>query len=105
MPQKVAIPAITYEQLSGARQHTLGGTDNMNPSSFRFTCWSDSYSEAEAVSSAVKGALDNYTGTVNNVTIQASHFDSDFDVIDRRAGVDVLNRHGKSMDFRIWYNE
>ena len=105
MPQKASLPAITYQQTGGARNHTLEGTDNMTPSVWRFNCWSETYSEAETVAQTVKAALDDYTGTASGVTIQNAHYESDTDLLEQRAGTDQLTRFGKGINFNVWYNE
>jgi len=99
------MPAITYQQVSGRRNHTLDGTDTMTPYGLRITCWAEGYSQAELVSVAVMGALNDYTGTVNDLTIQEIHLDTDSDVIERAAGKDLLTRFGKDMYLNVWFNE
>lgn len=105
IPQGATLPAVTYTQIKGNRIHTIPEPDDMVRSSFKISCWATTYSAAESLSSAVADALDNYTGTVGNVVIQAAHFDTDLDVVAQRAGADQLLRHGKDMNFNIWFNE
>jgi len=105
VPQGVAMPAITYQRIVAVRAHTIGSTDNMVPATYQINCWAETYGGARALSEVVRVALNNYTGTVNSVVIQAVQLNDEDDIPESIAGDDVLNRYGKRLDFKVWFNE
>ena len=64
MPQDVALPAVTYQKISGERMHTLQTDPGVASPRFQFNCWGSSYSSAKAVAVKVKDALKDFTGTL-----------------------------------------
>ena len=56
------------------------------------------------MSEAVRGALNNYTGTFEDVNIRAVQIQDEDDIPEAIAGEEVLDRYGKRLDFRIWYD-
>lgn len=105
VPQGASMPAITYQRIVGVRDHVLDGTTEMAEAVYQINCWSDEYSETRDLADAVRGALDDYEGTVGGVVIQNIHLEDEDDLSDRIPGVDVLNRHAKRLDFTVWFNE
>lgn len=105
VPQNALIPAITYQQLSGTRDHTLTDSVDMVPSSWQLNCWEENMPDARSLANAVRVALDNYSGTKSSTVIQCIHLDDEGDILERKPGSDVITRFGKRLDFRIWFNE
>ena len=105
IPQNTALSAVYYTQTAGPRQHTLGSSDNMVPSSWAFTVVGTTYAELRTISDAVRLILDSFSGPVGSVVIQCSHLMDENDITDIRPGTDKLRRYTKAMDFDIWYNE
>lgn len=105
VPQNTSVPAIVYIQVSGIRNHTLSGTDDMVYSRWQFTVIADTYAQLRNLSDAVRTALDNLDNTVGSVVVQCGHFIDESDGIDTTAGVDVLRRYTKIIEGYIWYNE
>lgn len=105
VPQGMAVPAITYQQLSGLKGHTLVDSVNMRESLWQINCWATSTLSSRTLADAVRGALDNFSGTKNSVVIQCIHLEDEDDLIERKPGTDVVTRNGKRLDFRIWFNE
>jgi len=105
VPQNANIPAITYQNIVSPRVHTLGGVDDMVPALYQLNCWAETMRGARELSEAVRDALNNYSGTVRGVVIQATQIVDEDDMPEALAGDDVLNRYGKRLDFKIFYNE
>ena len=105
VPQNATIPAITYQNIVSPRVHTLGSVDDMVPALYQLNCWAETMEGARALSEAVRGALNNYSGTVGGVVIQAVHITDEDDMPAMLAGDDVLERYGKRLDFKVWFNE
>ena len=106
VPQGVAMPAVSYEQLPSRRDDTLGGPTGLVQSQWEFTCWSDLYSQARAVADALRQAVAGFSGTVVGVVIQAIMAPSDeHDVPANPAGKNVARRYGKVLNLEIWFCE
>ena len=105
VPQGAAMPAVTYQRIVAPRVHTLTNNDGMVPSTYQINCWADTMEGARELSEAVRPALNNYSGTVNGVVIQAVQISDEDDMPENIAGTDVLERFGKRLDFNIFYNE
>jgi hypothetical protein len=105
VPQKAAMPAITYQQISGPRQHVMTDDSGLVQASYQINCWSKTYVGARELSEAVRKVLDGYNGTVNTRVIHAILLDDEGDMPQMQAESDVLLRYGKRLDFTIWYIE
>lgn len=105
IPQGADMPAVTYQQISGVRDHAFSGPNGLVSARFQINCWSDSYSEARQLSEAVRKLLDGYSGTVNTREIQSIMLENEGDMPQISAGKDVLRRFGKRLDFIVWFKE
>ncbi len=99
--QGTAMPAVTYQQISGQRDHTLDGASGFVEGRFQVNCWAKTYAETRELADAVRDALDDYsTGT-----IQAIHLEDEGDIPTLMGGVDKIRRYGKRLDFTVWFDE
>lgn len=105
IPQGESMPAIAYQMISGAREHTTDGPEGLCQARFQVTCWAGTYSEAKQLSEAVRKELDGYRGTVSSVVIDSILLENELDAPRLVGGVDVLKRFGKILDFVIWFEE
>jgi hypothetical protein len=105
IPQKAAIPAITYQQISGVRVHNMVEAVGMVKARFQFNCWAASYAKTREIAKAVRLALDNYSGTASQTVIDVIHLDNEGDMPEMMAGADELGRYGKYLDFIVWFRE
>jgi len=105
IPQGTAYPAIRLNHISSVREHNLVDTVEMVPARFQIDCYGSTHAGARTLADAVRGALDNYRGTVGTVVIQATHLIDEGDYFSEQVGVDQLRRYGKRQDYTIWYNE
>lgn len=105
VPQNASLPATTYQQLSGVREHTCAGPQGMASPRFQINCWADTYAEARTLSDAVRVLLDGYSGTVSERTVHVMMLEDEGDMPEVPAGKDVLKRFVKRLDFIIWFKE
>jgi len=105
IPQPASVPAITYEQLSGWREHTMTDRIAMASPVFRVTSWATTYSGCDALAKAVRTVLNTASGTEGNITVQVIFLINETDVIERVPGVRGLRRFGRRQDYKIWFNE
>jgi len=105
VPQGAAMPAITYQQISGPRDHVMDGPSGLVGARFQLNCWSGDYAQARQLAEAVRKELNGYSGTVNTRQISAILLEDEGDMPQVRPGTDELMRYGKRMDFIIWFKE
>jgi len=80
-------PFVVYNITRLAPSDTKSGVSTLDEERYDINCVSGLYSEAIALSDAVRGALDRYSGVVNGVNVQSiqftdfeTNFDDDNDV-------------------------
>lgn len=66
-PPGVAKPLISYFLVSGTREHTLIGVNDMKRKLIQINCYSDTYSGAKTLGAAVDSALQGNGYLVNEV--------------------------------------
>ncbi len=103
--QGEAMPAITYQQISGPRDQTMDGPSGLVQTRFQINCLAEKYIDARTLAEAVRKELDGYHGTVNTVVIQIIMLADEADLPQVKPGTDRLKRYGKRLDFIIWFNE
>jgi hypothetical protein len=68
LAQGYALPAISYQRISGPRpRHTTDATGRVN-AIFQIDCWAETYSQARDLSAKVITCLDNHRGTLGTGT-------------------------------------
>lgn len=105
VPQDTAMPAVTYQQISGPRDNTLDGPSGLVNSRFQLNSWAATYAECDELTEAVRKAMSGFSGTVGSLIIQVIQVEDEGDIPAVKPGNDQLRRLGKRMDYRIWYCE
>lgn len=105
IPQGKAMPAITYQQISGVRDAVMDGPTGLVAARFQINCWAKKYNDAKELTEAVRKELDGYSGTVNSRKIEVIMLEDEGDMPQILPGTDVLKRHGKRLDFIVWFKE
>jgi hypothetical protein len=105
MPDVAAVPAITYEQASGERDHVIAGPTGFALPEYEMTCWDDSYGTARTLATYVRKALDGYAGTVGTVIIHVAMLYDESDTFVQKSDLRSTRRFGKQLLFRVWHAE
>jgi hypothetical protein len=105
IPQGTAMPAITYEQTTGDRDHTMDGPSGLAAISFAITSWHSTYSGMKALAEGVRLALDGKTGTVGTVKIWVGMIGNELDVQEWKPDLSAVTRFGKKQVYTIWITE
>lgn len=105
IPQGTVMPCVTYQQITGQRQHTSGGAFGTVQSTFQIDCWSETPKQAHQIAEVIRKLLDGYQDTNESMYIQAAFLMDEGDTINTVAGTDELTRFGKRLDFEIWFSE
>jgi len=104
-PAKDNLPAITYQQISGPRDHVMSGPTGLVDARFQINCWSKTYKESEELANAVRTTLDGYADTVLGTEIQVVMLLDEGDVPSIKAENEELSSFGKRLDFEFSFNE
>lgn len=105
VPQNAPMPAITYQQISGPRDHVMAGPTGLVGARYQINCWASSYAGAKELAEAVRKELDGYSGTVNTRVIEVIILEDEGDMPEVTPGADALKRFGKRLDFIVWFKE
>jgi len=105
LPESTTLPALTYQELTAFRQYVMTGPVGMVRFRFQINCWASTYAGADELSTEVRKALDGYSGTVENQYIHFIELLDEADMLENIAGLDVIKKYGRRLDFYIWSNE
>ena len=100
--QTADLPAVTFQQISGARTHTAGGPISLANPRFQVNCWAETYAESRQLAETVRKCLDGYSGTVNTRAIDNIALDNELDTF---KWIDSKKVYGKMLDFIVWFHE
>ncbi len=103
--QGAAMPALTYQQISGLRDEVMDSPTGLVNSRFQINCWSDTYSETRDLANAVRIRFDGLSGIFNGLKIAAILAIDESEIPQFPAGEDVIKRYGKRIDYNIWFEE
>lgn len=99
-PPQATFPLITYQQISTVRDRVLSGFNNYESRRYQVTSWgsgfSTGYPQARVLADEVIAALEDYSGTVLGITIQAVTVAGEVDIFEPN-----IERYGVATDFII----
>lgn len=107
-PQKPEYPAIVYQVISGPRDYTQDGPDNLTEFRVQVDAYATTAAGANALRTAIRNDLSGYAGTVPispAVRIQGVFVDNE-----RDSAVPELEKAGprvkrKTLDLMVWTEE
>lgn len=79
VPQDVALPAISYQKISGVREYAHDAPLGFASVRIQVNCVDDDYDGAKALAAAVRGAMSGYSGTATGLDIHAMFMDNEVD--------------------------
>ena len=97
IPQGASLPAITYFIVSGGPINTKDGAATDHQDTFQVSCFTTSYDTIQDLYSAVKAALERYSGTVASTEVHTITYTGHVDLYEEDAEV-----YHRAIDFRIW---
>ncbi|OGO04004.1 MAG: hypothetical protein A2Y91_03500 [Chloroflexi bacterium RBG_13_54_8] len=87
LPPKVTLPAISYNRISTPRVRSLSGSSHLAMPRFQFTAWAITYEEARFLMDEIKADLNDFSGTVGGMIIQASKVENELDRYEPTPGI------------------
>ena len=100
IPQSPTYPLILYTRITGMRDHVLQGPSGAAHPRFQVESWAETYTAAKSLASAIRVALDGYSGTVLGVVIGSILIDSERDVYESEIKI-----YRVISDWYIWHKE
>lgn len=100
LPQGTALPAVTYQRISGPRVRTLSGPGGKARARIQLDGWANTYAEAKALATQLRQALDGYKGLMGTVQVDNVSLDTDWDRNDPEREI-----KGVGMDFEFSHVE
>ena len=65
LPQGWTLPAITYQRVSGARDHCLNGASGRARPRFQIDCWAEDYDGVKDLADKVRLCLHGFKGDID----------------------------------------
>jgi len=100
LPQSPQYPLILYTKITGMRDHHLQGPSGHAHPRLQIESWGESYSGAKTLATAIREALDGYSGIVSGVSIGSILIDSERDIYEPE-----LKIYRIVTDYFIWHEE
>ena len=100
IPQSPTYPLILYTKITGMRDHHLRGPSGHAHPHFQIEAWAETYTGAKFLASAIRVALDGYSGTVLGVVIGSILIDSERDIYESEIKI-----YRVISDWYIWHKE
>lgn len=100
VPQASTFPAVTYQQVSGPRDHSSRGPTGTANLRVQVDCWAESYDGAIAVAKVVREALDGYRGSQGGATVVSTVMLTERDLSEPTPGLKRI-----SQDYSIYLRE
>lgn len=105
LPQNATLPAVVLFTIDGPRQSTFDGPNGLVQSRVQVDCYGGemgggAYIDMHSVLTAVRKALNGYSGTSAGVSIRSVQMDSERDLLEPETSVPRV-----SADFMIWHDE
>jgi len=104
-PQGDALPAITYQQVSGPRVQLLNANSGAAYPLFQVNCYGEFYPDAKALGKVVRIALHQATGTIGGETVHSMLVRDSRDNYDPPVSAGESGIFWESFDVRIWHAE
>lgn len=105
MNQGKGLPAITYQQISGPREHNVSGPIGWVQSRYQVTAWATTYPEAVDLATAIRVAVDGFSGTSAGLVIDHIFVEDEGDISDLSPENSELTVYGKRIDAQIVFKE
>ena len=105
LPQDASLPAMVYAPVVANYDSALQGDTGYVRQTIQFVCHEKTFKKARKLSRLVKKALQDYTGDMNGVEIQAVFIKSDYELNGNTSLKFDTEEYMSSIEFEIHYNE
>lgn len=100
-PQNAVAPYVTYQMISGPREHAMGSDPGVAHPRFQFSPWAKTRTEAKAITVQLIACYSRWRGVVATIDVLDSFLDNEGDL-----GLDdVVLLYQRFVDFIISHRE
>ena len=100
LPQNPTYPLILYMHISGAIDNHMTSDSGMANPRYQIESWAETYAASVTLSTAVREALNHFTGTVGTLRIGSCV------IVDERNQFDTeIPIYRIMQDYKIWHDE
>jgi hypothetical protein len=100
LPQRAALPAITYQRVFGTSLFTHDGAAGLGRGRLQLDCWGSTYQQSAELAEAVRAELAGYLGPMGGTGSVAPRIGT---VID--APEPEIDRWRRIVDVPLWHSE
>ena len=79
LSQGAALPAISYQRISGPREYDLAGPTGRSRPRMQIDCWANSYSTVKNLASKVISSLNGLNGNMGGVDVDGIELEGERD--------------------------
>lgn len=101
LPQRAALPAVTYQRISGNPVYTYKGRAGLTMSRFQFNCFGRTLIESDAACQALIEAMDSFPG-IRGMSGPRDYSDPNVIPVDKQTGSPKAIVW-REVDFQIWH--
>lgn len=83
LPQGTTMPALVYQQVSGGRLRSHGGS--FGRPRWQIDCWASTYAEARTLAGEVESCLEAYRGAMGGEQVKISFVENEHDAYEPEA--------------------
>lgn len=105
LPENAPLPAIVYSPVLANYDSALQGDTGFVRQTVQFVCHDTTFKKARDLSRLVKAAIQDYTGDMKGLYIQAVFIKSDYEYNGNTALKFSTDEYMSSIEFDIHYNE
>ena len=105
LPEDAPLPSIVYSPVLANYDSALQGDTGYVRQTIQFVCHAKTFGQARELSRLVKKALQDYTGNMNGLIIQAVFIKTDYVYNGNTALKFSTDEYMSSIEFEIHFNE
>ena len=99
--QKPILPYVTSQRITSERQHAMGSDTGLAGVTMQINLVASSQTELQDLALQIRGAFQDYSGTVDGIVIQRMFLENEIDFGFDQAG----GSHARALDFKVWFHE
>lgn len=100
MPQRCAMPAITFADVSTVPVNSVDGASTLRGSRIQVECWGNGYEQAKQLARSVREALDGFVGEWSGLGVAVEFLGQR----DSRWRKGKLALYRVTAEFRVWHS-
>ena len=105
LPQEAPLPAVVYSPITANYDSALTGDTGFVRQTMQFNCHDSTFKNSRRLSRMIKGKLQDFSGDMQGLNIQASYIKSDYILKTNTALKFKTDEYISVIEFEFFYNE